>query len=422
MGFKKEVLVEHKEQESTLEVESIKEQASVSNYQSFRFEGSGKEYFRIWIVNIALTILTLGVYSAWAKVRTNRYIYANTYLNGSNFEYNADPVKILIGRIVVVGFYAAFVIFSDYLMMHEVAGAIAFVAFLAMPWLIRQAISFKMRNTSYRNIPFRYTGRTADFYFFFIVHGLLNIFTFFLAFPYSYVKFKKLMIDNAHYGDRGFKFYGTTGESYSTFILVFVWSTLFIMGAFLALFVVGSMMGAIFGGEEMAALSETAEVASSLVVEANSTYISDLNESYIYDINSSMESMEIDTEEVLGAGLVMMFGAMFLIYLPIIEWYRGFSDGYFSNFVRNFTKLGQAPLKGEIKPFKLGVIAATNIVAIILSLGLLYPWAKIRYLRYKLENTSFACHDYEQFESTGYEQGSTVGEEMTDFFDIDIGL
>jgi len=39
-----------------------------------------------------------------------------------------------------------------------------------------------------------------------------------------------------------------------------------------------------------------------------------------------------------------------------------------------------------------------------------------------LEKTSFAGQDYEQFESYGYEEGSTVGEEMVDFFDIDIGL
>ena len=186
---------------------------------------------------------------------------------------------------------------------------------------------------------------------------------------------------------------------------------------------VGSTIGAIFGGEEMISLGNTtAEVASSLAVEANSTYVSDFNGSYSYDINSSMESMENDTEEALGLDFFVISGAMFIIYISIIEWYRGFSDGYFSNFVRNFTKLEQASLKGEIKPFKLGVIAATNILAIIFSLGLLYPWAKIRYLRYKLEHTSLACHDYEQFKSTGYEQGSTVGEEMTDFFDIDIGL
>ncbi|MCS6766168.1 MAG: DUF898 domain-containing protein, partial [Candidatus Protistobacter heckmanni] len=33
-----------------------------------RFTGSGAEYFRIWIVNLSLSVLTLGIYSAWAKV------------------------------------------------------------------------------------------------------------------------------------------------------------------------------------------------------------------------------------------------------------------------------------------------------------------------------------------------------------------
>jgi uncharacterized membrane protein YjgN (DUF898 family) len=75
-----------------------------------------------------------------------------------------------------------------------------------------------------------------------------------------------------------------------------------------------------------------------------------------------------------------------------------------------------------MKAFKLGVISATNALAIFFSLGLLYPWAQIRYLKYKLEHTSFACEDFDQFKSHGYVTGSTVGEEMVDFFDIDIGL
>ena len=42
----------------------------------FEFRGDGAEYFKIWIVNILLTIVTLGIYSAWAKVRNNRYFYS----------------------------------------------------------------------------------------------------------------------------------------------------------------------------------------------------------------------------------------------------------------------------------------------------------------------------------------------------------
>ena len=392
-------------------------------YQSFSFKGTGAEYFRIWIVNIALTILTLGIYSAWAKVRTNRYIYANTYLNGSNFEYNADPIKILIGRVIVVGVYGAFVIFSEYLMMFEVAGFIALVAVILMPWLMRQAVSFKLRNTSYRNIPFKYTGKTGDFYLFFILHGLLNIFTLFLALPYSYAKFKKLIISQSEYGQGKFSFDGTAGESYSTYILVFVWTTISIIGLFIVLALIMGAVGAVFGNEHINTLGETAQI-SSIFNDINSTVLIDNNITYdsnlTYDSNMSYSDKNFD--EALGLMGLLSTLFIFIIYLPIAFWQKGFSDGYFSNFVRNFSRLEDAPLKGTIRPFKLGIISATNVIMILLSLGLLYPWAKIRYLRYKLENTHFRCDNYEQFESLGYEKGSTVGEEMVDFFDIDVGL
>ena len=49
----------------------------------FQFTGTGGEYFKIWIVNILLSIVTLGIYSAWAKVRRKQYFYGNTRVAGS---------------------------------------------------------------------------------------------------------------------------------------------------------------------------------------------------------------------------------------------------------------------------------------------------------------------------------------------------
>ena len=66
---------------------------------AFEFTGKGWEYFRIWIVNLLLTILTLGVYSAWAKVRRLQYFYRNTRLDGASFEYHGTPIAILKGRV-----------------------------------------------------------------------------------------------------------------------------------------------------------------------------------------------------------------------------------------------------------------------------------------------------------------------------------
>ncbi|WP_038928812.1 DUF898 family protein, partial [Yersinia pestis] len=67
------------------------------------FKGEGGEYFSIWLVNLLLTIITLGVYSAWATVRRRRYFYGNTELNGDRFDYHAEPIEILKGRLMVIG-------------------------------------------------------------------------------------------------------------------------------------------------------------------------------------------------------------------------------------------------------------------------------------------------------------------------------
>ena len=66
-----------------------------------QFSGRAGEYFRIWIVNTFLTILTCGIYGAWAKVRTRRYFYAHTSIDGHAFDYLANPVAILKGNIIV---------------------------------------------------------------------------------------------------------------------------------------------------------------------------------------------------------------------------------------------------------------------------------------------------------------------------------
>lgn len=52
---------------------------------ALRFTGSATEYFRIWIVNLCLTLFTLGIFSAWAKVREKRYFYSHRLLDGAPY-------------------------------------------------------------------------------------------------------------------------------------------------------------------------------------------------------------------------------------------------------------------------------------------------------------------------------------------------
>ncbi|MDR2033049.1 MAG: DUF898 family protein [Helicobacteraceae bacterium] len=60
--------------------------------------------------------------------------------------------------------------------------------------------------------------------------------------------------------------------------------------------------------------------------------------------------------------------------------------------------------------------------ALFFSCGLLYPWAKVRVLKYKLENVGFENLDLDDFTGEIERQKGALGEETADFFDLDIGF
>ena len=90
-----------------VEPHSVPGPIPVPTDERFTFGGTGSEYFRIWVVNILLTVLTLGIYSAWAKVRRMQYFYRNTRLAGAGFDYHAEPLAILKGRIIAAMLFGA---------------------------------------------------------------------------------------------------------------------------------------------------------------------------------------------------------------------------------------------------------------------------------------------------------------------------
>jgi len=120
------------------------------------FTGSGAEYFRIWIVNLLLTVATFGIYSAWAKTRRLQYFYRNTHLAGAGFDFRGNPKAILRGRILAVIVLAAY----HYAFGFSVTAGVAMVALLlaGLPYMMRSALRFRLSNTWYRGLPFGFDG------------------------------------------------------------------------------------------------------------------------------------------------------------------------------------------------------------------------------------------------------------------------
>jgi len=117
-----------------------------------QFSGRTGEYFGIWFVNLLLSIVTLGIYSAWAKVRTQRYFYGNTRLAGASFDYLADPISILKGRLIAYAFVISLGLSARF---SPLLYAVLFLTMVAaMPLAMVLSLRFRARNSAWRGVTF----------------------------------------------------------------------------------------------------------------------------------------------------------------------------------------------------------------------------------------------------------------------------
>lgn len=137
-------------------IDPPKMDAPAARLLAFQFTGSGREYFRIWVINLLLSLATLGIYSAWAKLRRLQYFDRNTVLAGSSFDFHGEPQAILRGRVLAVLLLAAY----QYAFGFSLVFGLAVVALLllALPYMMRGALRFRLGNTSWRGLRFHFSG------------------------------------------------------------------------------------------------------------------------------------------------------------------------------------------------------------------------------------------------------------------------
>ncbi len=134
---------------------------AVDRYQ-LEFTGSGSEYFRIWIVNLLLMVLTAGLYYPWARVRKLKYFYSNTRVAGHALDFHGNPRQMLKGFLLMVVF---FIVYSGAGKVSELAGSVASLALAALwPALMRASLQFRLANTSWRGLRFEFKGSLKDAY------------------------------------------------------------------------------------------------------------------------------------------------------------------------------------------------------------------------------------------------------------------
>jgi uncharacterized membrane protein YjgN (DUF898 family) len=94
-----------------------------------------------------------------------------------------------------------------------------------------------------------------------------------------------------------------------------------------------------------------------------------------------------------------------------------------TNYCWTNARAGSLRFQSRLDTKKLLWIRLTNILAILISAGLLIPWAKIRRTRYILKSLAVVSdRSLDEYRAAAEVDESAVGEVATDFFDIAIGI
>lgn len=387
------------------------------SYHPVRFHGKGGEYFAIWLVNALLTIITLGIYSAWATVRRRRYFLGNTEINGDRFDYHAKPIQILKGRLLVVAGIIVFFILSTLMPSLAVVIALAFLALL--PWVIIRSWRYNAIMTSFRGVRFNYHCKVGRAYWTMFLCPILLMLALYIpivaivliaiqtasltAILISAVLVvialvpgvaavqgiisamqHDLYVNNMFFGNAPFQaaLKKKTFIKYSLFGLL-----LFVPFLIVAFWLMGSFIATLY---QIALLGDiSADTTNAIIM------------SYFFKFFISM--------------VILFVGALVVASYQVVA---------IRNYVFNQTKIdGHVQLHSSMKTLSYLGLLFTNSLIVIFSLGLATPVAHVRYARY-IANCTAVEGDLSllNVKTHGDTANTAVAEEVTQAFNLDVGM
>ena len=346
----------------------------MSSQENFEFRGTAREWFGIWIVNLLLSVITLGIYSAWAKVRRKKYFYQNTWVAGRNFDYHATGKQILIGRLIVIGALLVYALASAF--APPLALVIIIAVLLCIPILIVRSAKFNARNSSWGNVRFNFDGKTGDAYRVYMGIPILVALSLYTTFPFLERAIQRFAVNGHSLGRTRFHFNSTIGPFYKAFLVAAVFGVLGFVG--FGLYVIPSFI----------------DLAGASDLDAQRKIISTMTVGYIF--------------------LLITISLGGLIYMTMLR-----------NLVYAATTLGakQHGFRSTISVGAMLLLALTNALAVICTLGLMLPWAQVRMHRYLAQKTALLPNGtLEEFTGEIISDTNAIGDAYSDIEGIDLDI
>ena len=339
------------------------------------FTGNATEYFGIWLSNTVLSILTAGIYSAWAKVRRSRYFLGHTIVLGDRLEYHATGVTILKGRLIAV---AAIAVYLGTGFVSTLAQTIVAIVLVPIyPWVINRAMRFNARMTSWRNVRFDWHGTYWGVARIYLLWPIVAVLTLGLLAPMAARASREYLAN--HYALGRERFGATT--PLRPYYVALLWTML--LGAVLLVVVVGPVVVLFF---------------------------------------TSLPSPDGGVGSGMNVSLWQLAGvaAPVVVLVPTAICFQILTRNII---VSALTLGGVATFRSDLNPLRYLWIVLSNFVVTVLTAFLMHPWAQIRQYRYQAERiTVRPTSAMGTFLDTEARSGQAFGEEFGEIQDVGIAI
>jgi uncharacterized membrane protein YjgN (DUF898 family) len=182
------------------------------------FHGEGAKLFGIYIVNILLTFVTLGLYYPWARAALLKYMYEESEFEGSRFTFHGTGKEMFIGFIKAIGIFLGLycILFAAAatrnMAITLIGVAVFYIGFLLLiPIAIHGALRYRASRSSWRGIHFGYRGDRKEFLNMFVVGGLITICTFGIYGAWLAIEIRKYIFKHLRFGSISFSYEGEGG-------------------------------------------------------------------------------------------------------------------------------------------------------------------------------------------------------------------
>ncbi|MBC7801751.1 MAG: DUF898 family protein [Gemmatimonadaceae bacterium] len=197
--------------------------------RALQYDGRIGELYGIFLTNLLLTIVTLGIYNFWATTRNRRYMWSRMAFQGQRFEYTGTGLELFLGFLlaglvligIVLGLGGLIYILPEGLNFIPVLAFYAVFAVLAAG-AVFSAQRYRLTRTLWCGIRGGMTGSALAYGAKAIGYYSLLLLSLFQLGPWVSVRLAEARINASSFGSAPFSFRGRARKLYWPYLLTLV--------------------------------------------------------------------------------------------------------------------------------------------------------------------------------------------------------